>query len=68
LTANATKVVEIITEHGPMCKESAELYGMKKTTFRRHARKLVEMGILEMTEEKVIGKGRPRVLYCIKED
>lgn len=63
------QVLEIIAENGPICKTNAKYYGMPPTTFRSHAMKLVDMGILVKKKMKTSpGRGRTSIMYMMRDE
>lgn len=63
------EVLKIIGENGPICKTNAEHYGMPPTTFRSHAIKLVNMGILMKKKMKTSpGRGRTSIVYMLRDE
>lgn len=60
-------IIRAIKERGEMSKTEAGEIGLGVTTFHQHAKKLLQLGILEAKELKITdGKGRTRVVYNIR--
>jgi len=63
------RIIALLNEHEKLSKVEAPEHGIKESTFQVHAKKLTKLGILVEESVKVVdGKGRPRVLYSIKEN